>query len=248
MDYTKTNAATIDSWVDKGWKWGKFISHEEYLKALNGNFEVKLTPTKNVPKEWLGDLRGKKVLGLASGGGQQMPIFVALGADCTVLDYSDKQIESEKIVAQREDYAITIVQADMTKPLPFEDDSFDMIFHPVSNCFVEEVKPIWKECYRVLKKGGSLLSGLDIGINYIFDEEERIITNTLPFNPLKNEDHLRQLQKSDGGIQFSHTIEEQVNGQLEAGFTLKALYGDTNGKGNLHEHNVVSFIATLSIK
>lgn len=177
-----------------------------------------------------------------------MPVFAALGADCTVLDYSEKQLENERIVAKREGFSINIVQADMTNPLPFEDCSFDMIFHPVSNCFVEEVKPIWKECYRVLKKGGLLLSGLDIGINYIFDPDERIVTNTLPFNPLKNKEHLRQLQESNGGIQFSHTIEEQVNGQLEAGFTLKSLYDDTNGYGNLHKHNVASFIATLSAK
>ena len=248
MDYTRMNAATIDSWVDRGWMWGARISHEEYVKALNGDFEVRLTPTKGVPRKWLGELAGKKILGLACGGGQQMPVFAALGAECTVLDYSDSQIESERIVAQREGYDISIVQADMTKPLPFENDCFDMVFHPVSNCYVEEVKPIWQECHRVLKKGGVLLAGLDIGINYAVDEEERIITNTLPFNPLKNEEHLRQSLKSGEGIQFSHTIEEQVNGQLEAGFTLKGLYDDTNGAGNLHDHNVTSYIATLSVK
>ena len=57
-------------------------------------------------------------------------------------------------------------------------DTFDMIFHPVSNCYIEEVKPLWKECYRVLKKGGVLLSGLDIGIHYLFDEEEKILSLT----------------------------------------------------------------------
>ncbi|MDO4284339.1 MAG: methyltransferase domain-containing protein [Eubacteriales bacterium] len=248
MEYTKINAAVIDSWVDNGWEWGRYLTHDEYLSALNGTFEVRLTPTKNVPKEWLGNLKGKKILGLASGGGQQMPVCTALGAKCTVLDYSDRQLENERIVAKREDYAIHIVKADMTKPLPFEDGSFDMIFHPVSNCYVEEVKPIWKECYRVLKEGGSLLSGLDIGVNYIFDNDEQTVTNTLPFNPLKNKDHLRQLQESGGGIQFSHTIEEQINGQLEAGFTLKSLYDDTNSSGNLHEHNIASFIASWCVK
>jgi len=90
----------------------------------------------------------------------------------------------------------------------------------------------------VLRKGGVLVSGLDIGINYIFDLEERVLTNTLPFNPLKNEEHLRQMQDSNGGVQFSHTIEEQINGQLEAGFALTNLYDDTNDFGNLHKHNV----------
>ncbi len=92
------------------------------------------------------------------------------------------------------------------------------------------------------------MAGLDIGINYIFDESETVLINSLPFNPLKNEEHLKQMQKSGGGFQFSHTIEEQVNGQLEAGFILTNLYDDTNGFGNLHEHNVVSFIATRSVK
>jgi 2-polyprenyl-3-methyl-5-hydroxy-6-metoxy-1,4-benzoquinol methylase len=36
-------------------------------------------------------------LGLACGGGQQMPVFAALGADCTVLDYSEKQLASENM-------------------------------------------------------------------------------------------------------------------------------------------------------
>ena len=177
-----------------------------------------------------------------------MPIFAALGAVGTVLDYSDKQLESERLVAEREGYDIEIIQGDMTKRLPFDDESFDLIFHPVSNCYVEEVKPIWKECYRILKKGGVLLAGCDNGINYIFDESETKLVNSLPFNPLKNVKFLEQLQKEDAGIQFSHTIEEQINGQLEADFTLTSLYEDTNGEGNLHEHNIPSFLATRSIK
>ena len=93
------------------------------------------------------------MLGLASGGGQQIPIFTALGAECTVLDYSDMQLENERMVAERENYKVNIVKADMTKPLPFEDESFDIIFHPVSNCYIENVEPVFKECYRILKKG-----------------------------------------------------------------------------------------------
>lgn len=248
MDYTILNAKTINSWVEDGWQWGKSITSEEYQKALNGEWGVYLTPTKFVPKEWFGEIKDKKILGLASGGGQQMPIFAALGADCTVLDYSDKQIESEKVISEREGYDINIIQADMTKRLPFEDETFDIIFHPVSNCYVEEVKPIWNECFRVLKKGGRLLSGLDIGINYIVSEDEKEIINSLPFNPLKDKKILEESIKRNDGIQFSHTLEEQINGQLEAGFLLKSLYEDTNGQGHLHNLNIPSFIATYSTK
>lgn len=248
MNYQDLNAITIDKWVEEGWEWGTPISHEEYIAARGGKWDVLLTPTKFVPHAWFGDLKGKRVLGLASGGGQQMPVFAALGADCTVLDYSERQLASERMVAQREGYEISIIRADMTKRIPFEDDSFDLIFHPVSNCYVEEVCPIFRECFRVLKSGGILLSGLDNGINYITGEDEKIIVNTLPFNPLKNPEHRKLLEDTDCGMQFSHTIEEQIGGQLKAGFILTDLYGDTNGEGYLHEHNIETFIATRAIK
>ncbi|QCJ42634.1 class I SAM-dependent methyltransferase [Bacillus sp. S3] len=246
--YIELNSKTIDKWVEEGWVWGQPISHEIFEKAKNHDWFVVLTPTKPVPKEWFGDIKGAEILGLASGGGQQMPIFSALGANCTVLDYSEKQLESEREVAKRENYEINTVRADMTKPLPFEDESFDLIFHPVSNCYVEDVVPIWKECYRVLKKGGILLAGLDNGFNYLFDEEETTLTNQLPFNPLKDPELYEKSLKNDWGIQFSHTIEEQIGGQLQAGFILTDIFQDTNGSGKLHEFNVPTFYATRAIK
>lgn len=246
--YTEINSKTIDQWCEDGWEWGKPISHETYLKALHDEWNVLLTPTRFVPHEWFGNLKEKKVLGLASGGGQQMPIFQALGASCTVLDYSKKQCESERLVAKREGYTIDILCKDMTEKFPFEDETFDLIFHPVSNCYVEDVRSIFKECYRVLKKGGSFLGGYDIGINYIFDDDEKTIAYALPFNPLKDKKIYEDSLKNDWGLQFSHTLEEQIGGQLQAGFQLCDLYEDTNGEGNLHDHHIPTFIATRCMK
>ena len=172
MDYQSENAQTIDRWVDEGWQWGVPISHDAFVDAQHGSWNILLTPTKPVPHEWVGDVRGKRVLGLASGGAQQMPVMAALGAQCTVLDYSSRQCEREYEVADREGYDIEVIQADMTQPLPFADESFDLIINPVSNCYIEQVKPVFRECYRVLKPGGSLIGGYDNGINYIFDNEE----------------------------------------------------------------------------
>ena len=177
-----------------------------------------------------------------------MPIFAALGADCTVFDYSEKQLESERLVAEREGYTIRIIRGDMTRPLPFADEAFDLIFHPVSNCYVREVRPIWKECWRVLKPGGLLLSGVDHYINYIVDAEEREIINGLPFDPVGNEEHRRQLERDDAGMQFSHTLEEQIGGQLEAGFTLLDLYEDTNGEGRLYALHIPTYLAMRARK
>lgn len=248
MRYQDINARTIDRWVEEGWEWGVPISHGVYMDALSGKWDVVLTPTKPVPHEWFGDLRGKALLGLACGGGQQMPIFAALGARCAVLDYSVRQLKSEEEVSMREGYDIHILHADMTKPLPFEDGSFDLIFHPVSNCYVEKVEPIFAECYRILKPGGILLCGLGNEVNYLVNDDETEICNTMPFNPLINEQQRIQLEKEDCGMQFSHTMQEQIGGQLQAGFVLTHLYGDTNGAGRLHEMGVETYVATRAIK
>jgi ubiquinone/menaquinone biosynthesis C-methylase UbiE len=248
-NYTEINAKTIDSWIENGWEYGIPISHEDYVKALNGEWNVNLTPKKYVPKIWFPKLKNKKLLGLACGGGQQMPIFTALGADCTVLDYSDKQLASEEYVSERENYKIEIVKADMTKTLPFNNDTFDIIFHPVSNCYIEDVNHVWNECYRIIKKGGILLAGMDNGINFLFDDIDKSleIVNKLPFNPLKNKEQFEKTKDNNVGIQFSHSIEEQIGGQLKAGFTLKDLYEDHDSKGLLKDY-IPTYIATMAIK
>lgn len=248
MRYTEINAQTIDRWNQEGWEWGVPIDHDAFARAQKGEWSVLLTPTKPVPTHWFGELRGKRLLGLASGGGQQMPLFTAAGAICTVLDYSLSQLDNERMVAQREGYQIDIVHADMTKPLPFPDESFDLIFHPVSNCYIEDVESVWRECARILRKGGRLLVGFDNGLNFIFNEEETVMEHTLPFNPLKNETLLQECMASNMGVQFSHTISEQIGGQLRAGLRLADIYEDTNGRGRLHEHGAACYYATLAYK
>lgn len=255
--YADINAKTIDQWVTDGWEWGMPISHEVFENAKGGRWGVLLTPQILVPKEWYapclknGRLDGVKLLGLASGGGQQMPVFAALGAEVTVLDYSDAQLASEQAVAEREGYDIHIVKADMSKRLPFENETFDLVFHPVSNCYVEDVFHVWNECYRVLKPGGVLLAGLDNGLNFLFDGEsgEATLTvrNKLPYNPLKNQALMKQSLRLGDGVQFSHSLEEQLGGQLKAGFMLTHLLEDRDKEGLLQEY-APQYILTCAVK
>ena len=185
--YTKYNAEQWDQWVEDGIEWGIPISHEDYLAAKNGTWDVYLTPMRPVPHSWFPALKGAQLLGLASGGAQQMPVFAALGANCTVFDYSKKQLESERMVAEREGYSIQIVRGDMTKPLPFPDGQFDVIFHPVSNCYIEDVYQVWRD-------------------------QTLVVENALPFNPLKNPEQCEKLMRDGDGMQFSHSLEEQIGG------------------------------------
>ncbi len=246
--YQDINREAIDRWIEEGWEWGTPISHQAFLDAKEGRWDVLLTPTVPVPHEWLGSLEGKELLGLASGGGQQMPIFSALGAHCTVLDYSPRQLLSERMVAEREGYSITVVEGDMTLRLPFDDASFDLVFHPISNCYIKDVRHVFREAFRVLKPGGTLLCGLGNEVNFFIDEDEERVIWRMPFDPTEDPKAREFLEQLDCGMQFSHTLEEQLGGQLKAGFVLLDLYEDTNGEGRLHDMNIKTYLATRAVK
>lgn len=251
-NYAIINAKTIDRWIDNGWEWGVPVSAKTCADARSGEWDVILTPIKPVPKEWFPSLMNVKLLGLASGGGQQMPIFSVLGADCTVMDLSDRQLESEREVSKREGYSINIVKADMTKRFPFEDESFDIIFHPVSNCYVEDVYHVWNECYRVLRPGGILLAGMDNGFSFLFDSFEHPLTikYKLPFNPLRNPEHFARFASDEEEpiYQFSHTFDEQIGGQIKAGFVITGAYEDYNNDPDAIADGIPNYWATRAIK
>ena len=99
-----------------------------------------------------------------------------------------------------------------------------------------------------MKKGGVLLCGLSTEINYLVDESEEKIVFSMPFNPLKNKEHREFLEKFDGGYQFSHTLSEQLGGQLKAGFILTNIEDDTNGEDRLHEMNISTYIMARAVK
>ncbi len=250
MKYTGQNEASINAWKEKyDLPWMRPLTHEDFLAAAGGEALLTLTPNRKVPFDWYEDCRGKKVLGLAAGGGQQMAVLAARGADCTLLDFSEIQLAADRLVSEREGYSVTLCQGDMTERLPFADESFDFVINPVSNHYIEEVLPVFAEIYRVLKPGGVFLAGLDTGIYWAFwGEEETTLKRRLPFNPLKDESLRQELLAADMALVFSHTLEEQIGGQLKAGFWLKDLLEDTNEAGAFFEYHVPTFILTRAVK
>ncbi len=254
MDIRDYNREAWDAQVEQGNQWTVPVSSQVVAEARSGQWEVLLTPTIPVPRGWFPDLDGCDVLGLASGGGQQGPILAAAGAVVTVFDNSARQLEQDRHVAERDGLTLSTVQGDMANLGAFADGSFDLIFHPVSNCFVEDVKPVWRECFRVLRPGGLLLAGISNPAMFIFDATEReegklIIRHRLPYSELTDitpAERKAFVDESDP-LMFGHTLEDQIGGQLQAGFVLTALFEDSDPSNPLSQH-MPTYIATRAMK
>jgi SAM-dependent methyltransferase len=106
------------------------------------------------PENRLGDLHGKDVLCLAGGGGQQSAAFALLGANVTVFDLSEDQLERDRQAAAHYKLSFTTVQGDMRDLSHFDAASFDVVWQPYSLNCVPDARQVFREVARVLRPGG----------------------------------------------------------------------------------------------
>lgn len=248
------NRHAWDAAVEYGSEWTIPVSPQEVAAARRGDWRIILTPMKAVPRAWFPPLEGRSVLCLAASGGQQAPILAAAGARVTVLDNSLQQLAQDRLVAEREGLSLITVQGDMADLSCFGDASFDLIVHPVSNLFVPDVRSVWRECYRVLRWNGVLLAGFCNPAQYIFDqrladEGELVVRYPLPYSDTESlsAEERQRLIDDEQPLEFSHTLDDQIGGQLEAGFVLTGFYEDY-WSGRAIDSFMPTFIATRALK
>ncbi len=254
MDIRDFNRRAWDKRVELNDRWTQPVTSEQIAAARRGEWQIVLTENLPVPREWLGEVAGRDVLCLASGGGQQGPILAAAGARVTVYDNSPRQLGQDRLVAERDGLAITTVEGDMRLLEALADDSFDLIVHPVSNLFVPEVRPVWAEAFRVLRRGGVLLAGFDNPAFHIFDTAaaergELIVKFPLPYSDLESLSEAERAQRLAEGwpLEWSHSLPDLIGGQLEAGFVLTGFYEDRHTGHPLAAY-MGTYMATRAVK
>jgi SAM-dependent methyltransferase len=234
-------------------RWSQPVDSETIAKAKQGEFSVLLTENIPVPHRWFPPLKGADVLCLASGGGQQGPVFAALGANVTVFDNSPAQLKQDQLVAERESLPLRIVEGDAADLSMFEDGSFDLIFNPVSTVFMPDVRAVWKECARVLQQGGVLMTGFMNPVHYIFDlykADEGIleVANSIPYSDLTSlsKEDLEEHLAKELPVEFGHSLTDLLGGQCNAGFLITDLYEDYMLDSPLHNYHP-NYVATRAI-
>ena len=253
FDPTAHNRVAWDELVDSDNEWSRPVGPEVTARAREGDWSVVLIGHEPIPRDWFpSDLAGVRVLCLASGGGQQGPVLAAAGATVTVFDNSPKQLARDDEVAARDGLELRTALGDMRDLGVFDDASFDVIVNPVSNVFCPDLTPVWKETSRVLRPGGTLMVGFMNPDVYIFDEvaldrRELVVRHRLPFSSLDLSEADRMRAYGSGPIEYSHSLTEQIGGQLAVGFVLTHL-SEAPHHADITAQHLPGYIATRAVK
>lgn len=251
------NQAAWDKLAAQDCEWSRPVSSQAIAAARRGDWSVRLIPD-DMPDHWLGQVAGRDVLCLASAGGQQAPILAAAGATVTVLDASEGQLEQDRLVAAREGLALSTIRGDMRDLSVFPDESFDIIFHPISNLYVPDIRPVWKECYRTLRKGGRLLASFYNPVVFVGDRdpqwrEQGLIRPiyALPYADTEDMETNELEAKVERGeaLVYGHSLTDQIGGQTEAGFRI-AGFAEARAPAPrfVIDQYLPTFLATLALK
>ncbi|HSL46600.1 MAG TPA: class I SAM-dependent methyltransferase [Anaerolineales bacterium] len=235
-------------------RWTQPVGPEIIAKARQGVFSILLTENIPVPLKWFPPLEGADVLCLASGGGQQGPVLAAAGANVSIFDNSPAQLKQDQLVAEREALPLRTVEGDAADLSIFADESFDLVFNPVSTVFMPDVRAVWRECARVLRRGGILMTGFMNPVHYIFDlykADEGIleVAHAIPYSDLESisKEELDEHMEKGLPVEFGHSLTDLLGGQLDAGFVITHMYEDYMLDSPLHKYHP-NYMATRAIK
>ena len=218
----ETVERNINQLVDKNVAWSRCICDEDMQNAKSGTVNLHLTHSRKIPHNWLpASLKGSKLLCLAGAGGQQAPLLAMAGADVTVLDLSEKMLEQDRIMAERYHLQLDLIHGNMCDMHFFPDNLFDIIINPSSLMYIPDVSIVYKECYRILKKGGIFILSAPAPVNYLceFVQEGQYYKacNRMPYKSYEHENQ-------GDWIEFGHTMEDYLGGLLLSGFIIKGYF------------------------
>ena len=188
-------------------------------KVANGKISPPSPLDIFCPITILKDVKGKDVLCLASGGGQQSAVFGILGANVSVIDIADGQLVGDKKAAEHYGYKVITVQGSMDDLSAFKDDSFDLVYQAPSMCYVPSVKKVYQEVARVLRSGGLYLADAQNPLAQFVDEtswDGQGYRVTVPYSVKE-----KQRAENKNVIEHRHYLSEVFNGLIDSGFVIK---------------------------
>lgn len=183
---------------------------------------------------WLGgDIRGRKLLCLAAGGGKHGPLYAAAGAEVTVVDISPAMLELDRAESQRRNLPLRTVAASMDDLSALLAEEFDIVIHPVSTCYLPEIAPVYRAIARIMRPGGLYISQHKTPTNLQAEQIPSSRGYELS-EPYYREGPLPPVRGSrlreEGTLEYLHRWEEIIGLLCRSGFVIEDLVEPLHGE------------------
>lgn len=224
-------------------------THEHNRRAWDARVRQNKTFARAIDDEELRvalgdvDLRGRKLLCLAAGGGRQSVIYAASGAEVTVVDISPAMLELDRQAAAERGFNVRTVAASMDCLPMLKGGEFDVVIHPVSTCYVPDIRPVYREVARITRVGGCYVSQhkqpaslqADIAPSPRGYELVEPYYRSGPLPAVAGSRH-----REEGTLEFLHRWEELLGELCRAGFVIEdltePLHADTGASNGSFGH------------
>ena len=204
------------------------LDREMVKKVATGKIKKVPKPLDIIyPPGILSEVKGKNVLCLAAGGGQQSAVFGILGANVTVLDLSDGQLAGDQKAAAHYGYKVRTVQGDMSDLSAFKNSSFDLVYQPPSMGYVPDIGKVYRGVARILRPGGLYVADAQNPLAQFVDENSwdgKGYRISVPY-AIKG----KRRAKDKNVMEFRHYLSDSFNGLIEAGFTIERVEEEPPG-------------------
>jgi ubiquinone/menaquinone biosynthesis C-methylase UbiE len=193
-------------------QWQRLFSSGEIPRVVPDDETIwrrDLGRARRIAFEWLGDLRGKRVLELGCGPGDEAVMMARRGAWVVAVDIAPASVWVTRARAEATGVAARVVTSRMcAEQLAFPSDTFDWVtgFGLLHHAQLDALAP---EIRRVLRRGGHALFFEPLGMNPLLEFARQY----LPYRDKRrsaNEHPLKYEQIARVGAHFSATRVREV--------------------------------------
>jgi SAM-dependent methyltransferase len=152
------------------------------------------------------DIQDKRVLEVGSGTGHDSVMLSSLGAKATALDLTRVALDITRATANEHDAVIDLIAGD-TLNLPFQSDTFDVVFSQGLIEHFSDPGPVIKEQARVVRPGGYLVVDVPQRYSLYTLEKRRLMKAGKWFAGWETEFSLTELQR----LLQTHGVEPRLS-------------------------------------
>lgn len=212
----------VEKDIKKWWEEASSYYQEENKIGIDSAHYGPYSPNEDKLK-LLGNVKGKKILEIGCGGGQCSISFAKKGARCIGIDISEKQLEYAKKLAKKNKVKIDFRLGTFQDLSKIKSKSQDIVFSAFALQYSPNIKRVFKQIYRILKKNGIFVFSLDHPFYHIINPKNNKIEKSYFKTGKFEEVEIWPDKSKHRFIIYRRRVSDLYNTLVESGFIVERI-------------------------